>query len=190
MYYNKKINIFQEISIKSSDIPYSPSDSLDDNEYSRDLEDDDLDNIKSPASYFNISSRAPLHSNNELDNTIEDEMSTLEEEIISSERKRKFEDTPDEQKPSKALKLWNYMKFPFQKITIGTFIYTNKSNISEAEEMVKEEESSVLENIICENNSDILESEEINKLNNTETEPKIEDTSENTINKQTFCSVM
>ncbi|VVC28153.1 Hypothetical protein CINCED_3A001343 [Cinara cedri] len=182
----------QEISIKGSDIPYSPSDSIDDNEYSHDLVDDDLDNIKSPASYFNISSRAPLHSNNELDNTLEDEISTLEEEIISSAKKRKFEDLSEEQNPSKVLKLWNYMKFPFQKITIGTSMYTNKSNTTEATKKIinKVKESSVPVITLCENDSEILESEEINKLNNTETEPEIESSFENIKNKQTFCSLM
>lgn len=121
-----------------------------------------------------------------MDNTFEEEISTLEEEIVSSEGKRKFEDSPEEQQPSKALKLWNYMKNPFKKITIGT--YVNESDISDAEEVHKEEEeSSIPETNMYEGKSDILECEDIN---NAEAQLEIENTSENTINKHKFCIVM
>lgn len=192
---------------KSSDmdIPYSPNDSLDDNEYSHDLEDDDLElnNVLSPVSFFNISSRAPLHSNNELELSVDDdddvlfrlrkdEEDTYQERNNIIEKKRKCEDSEiPEQKSNKVLKLWNIMKYPFQNITFGTSVNENETNISEAEVVEEDENSKVPETAVCENNSDHLEeAEEIIESNNTETETENVVTSENTVNKQNFCSVM
>lgn len=161
-----------------------------DNDYSHDLEDDnlELDDVKSP-SYFNISSRAPLHSNIELDSTLEDDILPLEEVLIN-EKKRKSEDFPEEeQKPSKVLKLWNFMKYPFQKITTGVSTNENELNISKAEVITEEETSVTPEIDVCENNSSNLETEEVNKSINLETETE-NNVSENTIVKQKFCSIM
>ncbi|XP_025194809.1 suppressor of Mek1-like [Melanaphis sacchari] len=178
-------------SIKCLDIPYSPSDSLDDNEYSHDLEDDlELNNIRSPASFFNISSRAPLHSNEDLDTTLEDDILLLDEEVLINERKRKFEDLPEqEQKSTKILKLWNLMKYPFQKITYGTSISENEPNISIAEVIVEKENSLEPETVACENNSDNVKSEENNTQNNSEVGGENEDTSTNE-NTKKFCNIM
>jgi len=175
--------------MKCSDIPYSPSDSLDDNEYSYGFEDDDLEsnNVKSPVSYFNISSRAPLHSNHEFESTLEDDILPLEVEI--NERKRKFEDL-QEQKSNKALKLWNIMKYPFQKITIGSSIIENKGNISKAEAVIEEEEEKP-NTTVYENDANHFESKEINDSNNIETETEVEDTSDNNIKKNfKVCNIM
>ncbi|KAF0715941.1 MATH and LRR domain-containing protein PFE0570w-like isoform X2, partial [Aphis craccivora] len=158
--------------IKCLDISHSPSDSLDDNEYSHESENDDLElnNIKSPNIFFNISSRAPLHPDVDLDTAFEDDILLQDEEVlirsptshinISSraplhpdvdldtafeddillqdeellinKRKRKFEDLPEQkEKPTKIRKLWNFMKYPFQKITsFSTSISENEPNIS------------------------------------------------------------
>lgn len=186
------------------DIPYSPNDSLDDNEYSHDLEDDDLElnNVISPVSFFNISSRAPLHTNDELDLSIDDddvlfrlrkdEEDTHKEINNTIEKKRKCEDAElPEQKSNKVLKLWNFMKYPFQSITFGTSVNQNETNISVAEAAEEDENSKVPETAVCENNSDHLEeAEEIIESNNSETETENEVTPENTVNKQNFCSVM
>lgn len=176
----------QAISTKCSDTPYSPTDSLDDNEYSYGFEDDDLEsnNVKSPVSYFNISSRAPLHSNHEFESTLEDDILPLEVEI--NEKKRKFEDL--QQKSNKALKLWNIMKYPFQKITIGSSITENKGNISKAEAVIEEEE--IPNTIVYENDANHFESKEINDSNNIETETEVEDTSDNTIKNFKICNIM
>ncbi|XP_060849282.1 protein ecdysoneless homolog [Rhopalosiphum padi] len=179
-------------SIKCLNIPYSPSDSLDDNEYSHDLEDDDLElnNIRSPASYFNISSRAPLHSTKDLDTTLEDDILLLDEEVLISERKRKFEDLPEqEQKATKILKLWNLMKYPFQKITYGTSISEDEPNISIAEAIVEKENSLEPETAVSEDNSDSVKTEEKNTQNNSEADGENVDTSTNE-NTQKFCNIM
>lgn len=181
-------SIFQALSINCSGIPYSPSNSLDDTEYSHDLEDEDieLNNEKSPVSYFNISSRAPLHSLKELDSTLEDDILSFEEVIIN-ERKRKFEDSIEEQelKSSKIRKLWNIMKYPFQKIITDTS-RENESNVSNAELVIQKESlvSEIEERII--NNE--KETERINTSNNPEI--AVENSSECTTNTQKFCSIM
>ncbi|XP_015380330.1 PREDICTED: uncharacterized protein LOC107174044 [Diuraphis noxia] len=178
-------------SIKSLDIPYSPSDSLYDND-SQDLEDVDLelDNIESPAPYFNISARAPLHSFKDLDTTFEDDILLLEKEVSNNERKRKIEDLEEqEQKSTKIIKLWNLMKYPFQKITYGTSISEDKSNISTAEIVVEKENSIEPEMTVCENNSDDAKIEENNTQNNFEAGEETEETSTN-VNTQKFCYIM
>jgi len=188
----KNYSIFQVNSIKCLNIPYSPSDSLDDNEYSHDLEDDDLElnNIRSPASYFNISSRAPLHSTKDLDTTLEDDILLRDEEVLISERKRKFEDLPEqEQKATKILKLWNLMKYPFQKITYGTSISEDEPNISIAEAIVEKENSLEPETAVSEDNSDSVKTEEKNTQNNSEADGENVDTSTNE-NTQKFCNIM
>lgn len=176
----------QAMTIKNLDIEYSPSNSLDDLEYSCELEDDDLENIKSPtsaASYFNISSRAPLHTDIASDTTIEDIL-PLNSQILFNEKKRKSENLPEyEQKPSKIRKLWNIMKYPFQKVTTGTTSLEYGLNISKAD-VVTEEEKPV--KIVPENSNEI---EEIDQLVDNEKEEEIEDVSEN-VNKQKFCSIM
>lgn len=180
-------SIFQVISINCSEIPYSPSNSLDDNEYSHDLDDEDieLNNVKSPASFFNISSRAPLHSLQELDSTLEDDIVSFEEVIINK-RKRKFEDSSDqEHKSSKIRKLWNIMKYPFQKITTVT-LRENGSNVSNAE-LIVQKEPIVTQIAECKNN-DEKETEEINTPNNSEIQ--IENNSECITNTRNFCSIM
>lgn len=173
--------------MKNLDVEYSPSNSLGDIEYSCDLEDDDLDNIKSPtsaASYFNISSRAPLHTDIPFDTTLEEDILLLNSQIVFKEKKRKSEDLLEhEQNPSKIRKLWNIMKYPFQKVTTGSTSVEHELNISKAE-VVTEENSIVQEvEIILENSNAI---EEID----TEKEEEIEEVSENVVNKQKFCSIM
>lgn len=176
--------IFQEIA--ALDSPYSPSDPLDNNDYdSLDLEDDtELNNINSPASYFNISSRAPLHSGNELDSSLENDISPLEDVVIN-ERKRKIEDLPNEEaRSSKVFKFWNIMKYPFQKITNGTI--TDDQNISESTPALNVEDKPVLPVMTAyETDNDDLKTE--NKITNTDT---ADDTPENTINKKNLCSIM
>lgn len=183
--------IFQVNSIKSLDIPYSPSDSLYDND-SQDLEDVDLelDNIESPTPYFNISARAPIHAFKNLDTTFEDDILLPDREVLNNERKRKFEDLAEqEQKSTKIIKLWNLMKYPFQKITYGTSINEDKSNISIAEIIVEKENSIEPETAVCENNSDNSKTEENNTENNFEAGEEIEDTSTN-VNTQKLCNIM
>jgi len=175
--------------MKCSDIPYSPSNSLDDNEYSYGFEDDDLEtnNVKSPVSYFNISSRAPLHSNHEFESTLEDDIIPLEIEI--NERKRKFEDLQVQQS-NKALKLWNIMKYPFQKIAIGSSIIENEGNISKADVVIEEEEG-ISNTAVYKNDANNFEPKEINDSNNIEIETEVEDTSDNTIKKNfKVCNIM
>lgn len=164
--------------MKCLDIPYSPSDSLNDTEYSHNLEDDeDLEsnNVQSPVSIFNISSRPPLHSNDDFDTLDEDILPIQEFEI--NLRKRKIEDSL-EHNSGKVLKLWNIMKYPFQKVTIGSSINKNEANISKAE-------------IVTENEKCILPKTAIyiNTSNGIETKTDIEDTSENSIIKK-YCSIM
>lgn len=148
-------------------------------------EDIELNNVKSPASYFNISSRAPLHSLKELDSTLEDDILSFEEVIIN-ERKRKFEDSSEqEQKSSKIRKLWNIMKYPFQKITTGT-LRENESNVSSAELVFQNE--SIVSQIAERKNNNEKETEGINTLNNPEI--AVENNSECTTNTRNFCSIM
>jgi len=183
----------QAISIKCSDIPYSPSDSLDDNEYSHNLENDDDDlesnNIKSPLSYLNISARAPLHSNSDFESTLEDEILPLEE-IEFIRKKRKFEGLHEqEQKSNKALRIWNIMKYPFQKITVGGSVIENKGNISEAQAVIEDEEEHTVPIQLCENDSN--NSEEMNEPNNTDIETEVNNASDNTIKKNfEICNLM
>lgn len=170
--------IFQAVSTKCSS---TPDDSLDDNEYSPEFEDEDLEsnNIRSPASYFNISSRAPLH---DLDTTLEDNIFSLEEETLILDRKRKYNDLSDnDEKSSKILKLWNIMKYPFQKLTTDTSINKN---------VIIEEDNEIVPGLDISVNSDKLETEEAMTSNNTDTKEEIENTSENTTNKEKFCNIM
>jgi len=142
------------------------------------------------ASYFKLSPRAPLHSHEDLDTTLEDDILLLEEEALTNERKRKFEDLPEqEQKSTKILKLWNLMKYPFQKITYGTSIKEGESNISKAEIIAEKETSFEPETAVCENNIDTVKTEEKNSQNNSEADEEIEDISEN-VNTQKFCNIM
>lgn len=181
-------SIFQALSINCSGIPYSPSNSLDDTEYSHDLEDEDieLNDEKSLASYFNISSRAPLHSLKELDSTLEDDILSFEEVIIN-ERKRKFEDSIEEleQKSSKIRKLWNIIKYPFQKITAGT-LRENESNVSNAEVVIQKE--SILSELEEHKTYNEKGTEEINTSNNHEI--GVENDIEGTTNTRKVCSIM
>jgi hypothetical protein len=187
---NSENNIL-EMSIKNSDHVYSPSNSLDDIEFSHDLEDDELKsrNIISPAFYFNISSRAPLHSVNDFDPTLEEDISLPLKEtiVIDNSKKRKYEDLlEDNQKSSKVLKLWKIMKYPFQKISMGTLTNENDSTIPKSEVMIKDNKSMISETTVNENNVN-----EIYKSNGNETETEIGDTTEeNTTNKQTFCNIV
>lgn len=183
---------FQAISVKCLDIPYSPNDSLDDIEYLHDLNDDEdlkSNDIQSPLAIFNISSRAPLHSNNEFD-ILDDDILPVEELEINL-RKRKIEDSLEQEHNSgKVLKLWNIMKYPFQKITIGSSINKNEANISKAEIVTEEDEKFILpETAVHEYDSNNLKVEDINTSNGVETKPAIEDASENTIIKK-YCSIM
>lgn len=179
--------------MKCLDIPYSPNDSLDDTKYSHDLEDDeDLEsnNIQSPVSIFNISSRAPLHSNDDFD-TLDDDILPMEELEINL-RKRKIEDSLEQEHNSaKVFKLWNLMKYPFQKVTIGSSINKNEANISKAEIVTEEDEQFILPETatVHEYDSNNLKIEDINTSNGIETKPEIEDVSENTITKK-YCSIM
>jgi hypothetical protein len=161
---------------------------VDDIEYN-DLDDDDLElnNIKSPASYFNISSRAPLHSHGEFDITLEDDILPLDEEILQiNDKKRKFENSPEEeQKTSKVLKLWNIMKYPFQKITTGTSLNENELITSKPE--VKNSDDNPMVTNVSENNSDHFEIGESNKLVDPEIEIEVKDTSETS---KKFCTIM
>lgn len=90
----------------------------------------------------------------------------------------------------KVLKLWNIMKYPFQKITIGTSINKNEANISKADVVIEEDEKSVLPEIaVHENDSYNSEVEDMNTSNGTEIKTEIADTNENTTNKK-YCSIM
>ncbi|XP_050063625.1 uncharacterized protein LOC114128992 [Aphis gossypii] len=213
-------------SIKGLDVPHSPSDSLDDNEYSHDSENDDLELnnsksstscsnvssraslhsdmdlasaseddillqdeevlIRSPSSYLEISSRAPLHSEGVLATAFEDDILLQDEEVLINERKRKFEDLPEqEEKPTKIRKLWNFMKYPFQKITsFSTSISENEPNTSITEAIAGKKNSLEPETAVCENNSDIVKPVEETSQNNSETDGENEDTS------QKFCKIM
>eukprot|EP00102_Acyrthosiphon_pisum_P023031 XP_016660241.1 PREDICTED: uncharacterized protein LOC107883859 isoform X1 [Acyrthosiphon pisum] len=172
----------QVTSIKCQDDPYSPSGSPYDSD-SHNLQNDytELNNIGSPASNFNISRRAPIHSQNDLDTTFEDNHFLPKKEILNNERKRKFETmAAQDQKSTKILKLWNLMKYPFQKITSGTSIRENKSNIS-IPEIITEPELAV-----CKNTE---ETEKKNTQHNFEADDGIEDTSIN-VNTQPICNIM
>ncbi|CAI6377378.1 unnamed protein product [Macrosiphum euphorbiae] len=152
----------QVTSIKCLDVPYSQSGSLYDND-SHDLQDDysELNNIGSPASYFNISARAPLRSYKDLDTMFEGDHFLLKKEVLNNKRKRKFEDLVEQdQKSTKLLKLWNLMKYPFKKITYGTSISENKSNISKVEIISENENTVEPESAVCENNGDHAKTEE------------------------------
>lgn len=150
----------------------------------------DLDNIESPTPYFNISARAPLHPFKDLDTTFEDDILLPDKEVLNSERKRKFEDLAEqEQKSTKIIKLWNLMKYPFQKVTYGTSINEDKSNISIAEIIVEKENSIEPETAVCENSSDNAKPEENNTQNNFEAGEEIEDIPTN-VNTQKFCNIM
>lgn len=81
------------------------------------------------------------------------------------------------------------MKYPFQKITYGTSISEDKSNISIAEIIVEKENSIEPDSAVCENNSDNVKPEEKNTENNFEADEEIEDTSIN-VNTQKFCKIM
>lgn len=124
-----------------------------------------------------------MHVNNDLDTTLEDDILSVEEVLIN-DRKRKYKDLSDQdEKSSKILKLWNIMKYPFQKITYGTSINENEITVEQENEIVPEVD-------ICVNNSDKLETEEILTSNNTNTKEEIENTSENITYKHKFCNVM
>ncbi|XP_050429027.1 uncharacterized protein LOC126838561 [Adelges cooleyi] len=181
----------QESPMKSSDdIPYSPNVSLDSNDYSHDLDDDDefdFDNVKSPASYFNISSRAPLHSNIELDITLEEDDILVEKGASSSnERKRKFEDSPErEQLPNKVTKFWNIIKFPFHKITTGVLANSNQLNTSEAEIVSKEESTEMPNNEIVSDNQESDVESGIESENNSIEKSENKDQSPTVLNSTT-----
>eukprot|EP00102_Acyrthosiphon_pisum_P020582 XP_016657792.1 PREDICTED: uncharacterized protein LOC107883005 [Acyrthosiphon pisum] len=102
-------------SIKNLDVPYhNKSHELKDNN-------SELDIIASPASSYNISARAPIRSYKNLDSVLENDNFILENEILNNKRKRKFEDSAEEdQKSTKIRKLWSLMKYPFQKKTYCT----------------------------------------------------------------------
>lgn len=148
-------------------------------------EDIELNNINSPASYFNISSRAPLHSNSELDSTLENDISPLTN-VVVNEKKRKVEDLLEqEEKSSKVFKFWNIMKNPFQKITNGTI--TDDENISISTAVLTEKDKSIIpEMTVNEADKNNLESE--NK--NTDVDTEVQGTSVNTTNKRKLCSIM
>eukprot|EP00102_Acyrthosiphon_pisum_P026286 XP_016663496.1 PREDICTED: uncharacterized protein LOC107884908 [Acyrthosiphon pisum] len=176
-------NDIQVTSIKCLDDTYSPSGVSSYYSDSHDLLNDntELNNIGSPASNFNISRRAPLHSHNDLDTAFEDDHFLPKKEILNNERKRKFENMVEQdQKSTKILKLWNLMKYPFQKITSGTSIRENKSNIS-IPEIITEPELAVFKNT--------EETEEKNTQQNFEADDGIEDTSIN-VNTQPICNIM
>lgn len=178
------------MSTRSIDNVYSPSDSLEDIEYSHDLEDVDLDsdNIKSPGSFFNISSRAPLHSADEFDITFEEDILPLKTQVLINENKRKYEDQSEPgQKSSKMLKLWNIMKYPFQKITVGTSVTDNESSVSKAEIITEKENSETP--ITSDNKNDISETDETDTTE-VETQAETEKTSENDKNITKFCRIM
>lgn len=155
------------------------------------MEDDDLElnNPKSPAPYFNISSRAPLHSGGDLDITLEDDNLASDAEILLiNERKRKFEELPEEhQILCKSLRLWNIVRYPFQKIPVGTSLSKNETIVPKPEITIKEDNLIVPETNMCENNSDNLEIEESNKCIDPETETEAKDTSGTT---KKFCTIM
>jgi len=142
--------------------------------------------IRSPSSYLQISSRAPLHSDGVSATAFEDDILLQDEEVLINERKRKFKDLPEqEEKPTKIHKLWNFMKYPFQKITS---ISENEPNISInkviTEAIAGKKNSLEPETAVCENNSDSVKPEEKTSQNNSETDGENEDTS------QKFCKIM
>lgn len=148
-------------------------------------EDIELNNVKSPASYFNISSRAPLHSLKELDSTLEDDILSFEEVIIN-ERKRKFDNSSEqEQKSSKIRKLWGIMKYPFQKIIASGALSENELNVSNSE-LVIQKESIVSQIVEHKNNSE----KDTEGLNTSNPEIAVENNSECTTNTRNFCNIM
>lgn len=158
-----------------------------------DNDDDDIiesNNITYPASYCNISSRAPLHSNSEFESTLQDDVLPLEFEVEVIEKKRKFEDLHEqEQKSNKALRLWNVMKYPFQKITVNRSTIENEDNISKAQAVIEDEEEHTEPTQLCENDSNNFE--EINELNNMDIETEVNVTSDNTMKKNfKICNLM
>jgi len=134
----------------------------------------ELNNIALPASSFNISARAPLHSYKGSDSTFEDDNFLPEKKVLNNERKRKFEDlVKQDQKPSKILKLWSLLKYPFQKKTC-TSLSEDKSN-TPIEIIVEKENTIEPESTVCENNSDNAKPEEKNTQNSFEANDKIKD---------------
>jgi len=126
-----------------------------------------------------------------LDTSFKDNILLQDEEVLINERKRKFEDLPEqEEKPTKKRKLWNLMKYPFQKITsFNTSISENEPNISMDEVIAGIKNSLKPETAVCENNSDNVKAEEKNSQNNSETDGENEDTSTNETSQQ-FCKIM
>lgn len=181
------------MAVQNSSIEYSPSNSSSDTEYSCDLEDYNLENVQSPSlttSYHNVSSRAPLHNNtDDFDSTLEEEIKPLTSHILVNEKKRKIENNLEEERKSyKILKLWDIMKYPFQKITTGSVIRENQSsNISKAEDLTDKESPAVLETVTDDSSS---ETEELNESITTDTKAEVQETSESAVNKQTNCSIM
>jgi len=130
------------------------------------LEDDnsELNNIRSPRSYFNISARAPIRSYKGLDTMFENDNLFLTKEELSNERKRKFEDSAEEDQKSTKIKM---VKYSFKKITYGTYYRP----------------------VIVKNNSDNVKTEEKNTKKNVEAAEEIEDTPIN-VNKRKFCNII
>jgi len=151
--------------------------------------------IRLPTTYFKITSRAPLHADMDLDTSFEDDILLQDKEVLINERKRKFEDSPEqEEKPTKIRKLWNFMKYPFQKITsFSTSISENEPNISidevKTEAIARKKNSFEPEIAVWENNSDSIKPEEKNSQYNSETDVENEDTSTNETSQQ-FCKIM
>ncbi|XP_050063706.1 uncharacterized protein LOC114121953 [Aphis gossypii] len=122
------------------------------------------------------------------------EKKNQDEQVLINERKRKFEDFPEqEENPTKIHKLWNLMKYPFKKITsLNTSINENEPNISQDEviaETIARKKNFLEPDTVCENKSDIVKAEEINSQNNSETDGENEDTSTNETSQQ-FCKIM
>jgi len=129
--------------------------------------------------------KTPLHSDTGLDTLFKDYNLLQDEEVLINERKQKFEDLPEqEEKPTKIRKLWNLMKYPFQKVTsFNTSISENEPNISIDEAIAGKKNSLELDTGVCENNSDSVKAEEKHSKNNSEADGENE-------TLQQFCKII
>lgn len=176
--------------IKCLDIPYCSNDSVDVTKYLQDLDNENAQSeiIQPSSSTYDILSREPLHSNNEFETMMEDYILPLEKEEINLRKRKSVDPLKQEYYSGKVLKLWNILKYPFQTTTIGSSI--DEAIISKVEDINDEDEKSILpEMAVNENHGNNLGVTAINPSYGTETNSKIEDTSEMIKNKK-YCSIM
>jgi len=212
----KNDSIFQVEEIKCLDNSYYPSCSFNEIENTDDSDNDfDLYKPGPSMSYSNILRRAPINAYKDYNTIFEDDdislldnkiltNKVLNKELLTNKQKRKFEVEP-EQKSSKRLKLWNLIKYPYQKMIYGTLRSEDESNIS-ISEIINQIQNSLESDFETdeENNSEAseevedtsikiqnsLESDfETDEENNSEASEEVEDTSIN-VNTRTFCNIV